>query len=265
MARRLTNLRIDEISSVDKAANAGARIVLMKRDGGADLETEQDSPGDTPDWNETLAKLAKLVRDIEPSPLEKMRKRVAQMCAAEPGITTDAAVLRIASSRGPDAEIWSAYRKAADARTIAPPQFSPERPKPSPDGKPRVARPAKMTPGLETLYGIADDFKAQTPSMSDGAAIERAMKTSAGAAAWSPPAATVRTPMNLQRTNQSHWLMDQTCFSCCDGTDATTASILKKHVGSRIYSASSRRSFYGLPSTCRSTIYRGVCASQTIR
>jgi hypothetical protein len=36
--RRLKNLRIDEISSVDRGANPGARVIFSKRD--ADLDDE---------------------------------------------------------------------------------------------------------------------------------------------------------------------------------------------------------------------------------
>ncbi len=57
MARILTKLRIDEISSVDKGAGEGVKIVLMKRNGGDDPPPD-DTPDDTPDL---LSKLEQMV------------------------------------------------------------------------------------------------------------------------------------------------------------------------------------------------------------
>ena len=45
MAKLLTRLRIDEISSVDKGANQGAKIILMKRDDAADRRGARDRRG----------------------------------------------------------------------------------------------------------------------------------------------------------------------------------------------------------------------------
>ena len=49
MPRVLRNLKISEISSVDKAANPHARIVLYKRDGIAPAQ----APADTDDTDDT--------------------------------------------------------------------------------------------------------------------------------------------------------------------------------------------------------------------
>src|SRR5690242_18118395 len=42
MVRRLTELRIDEISSVDRGANDGAKVALLKRDDDSDAANDRD-------------------------------------------------------------------------------------------------------------------------------------------------------------------------------------------------------------------------------
>src|SRR5438045_146958 len=44
MPRRLSKLRIDEISSVDRGANPGARVLIMKRDAAAGLKPKPKPP-----------------------------------------------------------------------------------------------------------------------------------------------------------------------------------------------------------------------------
>ena len=53
MPKKLTKLRIDEISSVDRGANEGAQIILMKRDNGdVILQRENGDYSYLPSWTQ---------------------------------------------------------------------------------------------------------------------------------------------------------------------------------------------------------------------
>jgi hypothetical protein len=66
MARILTKLKIHEISSVDRGAGEGVKVVLMKRDDAKDLNTDNTTPDETKRPAGKLDELADALMVAEP-------------------------------------------------------------------------------------------------------------------------------------------------------------------------------------------------------
>jgi hypothetical protein len=200
-AQRLTGLRISEISSVDRGAGRGARVMLMKSEGGIDMNMQKKlAKSQAKAVKKAARKEAKRLDPVRIAKraIDAMTEAIAAVRKAEPSIPSDQiAILRIAENPR-YAEVWAAYRAATEgevgkrhwpwigpnnetadtARPLGMPvTVTPLKPMPVEDVTNRVVPTAGLrTEAYTKLEGIGAQLRAVDPSLSEAASIALAIE-----------------------------------------------------------------------------------------
>lgn len=184
MARKLTRLRIDEVSSVDRGAGEGVNVVLMKRDDAKALQTRKDNPP-MPSRVEQLTAIAKqhglmrFAKFITEEGASGITEHEFTALVAEDakrskraGESDDAAFARVFGAEGPDGVV---LRKAhAVVKAASFPQMMDI--VPTQVGGADATDVDDATKAYEQVVALAAEMRAKSPELTTAQAFARVMQ-----------------------------------------------------------------------------------------
>ena len=159
MAKRITKLKIDEVSVCDRAANPGARVLIRKR--------SAEPGGMAMSLNETTSAIQKAADALR---------------MASPGLTAAQAFTRIFEAMPPEVreEVKKGQRAAVDGVPRAHAEQSRDDDDAS-DDEDNQTRNRKKPKALRKLLKIAKRIRAESPSLTEAQSIAKALETPRGA------------------------------------------------------------------------------------